>query len=113
MAKICRFGFGNSETPEFTGRAIVAVATDPNNAVKSGTCQVVAELSQEHKITDMIDRTTPPSIRSLKFLLPVYGMTLEQRKQVPAWMIPDWWKLPFWVTSLACGRPPPGDAGTY
>jgi dehydrogenase/reductase SDR family member 1 len=92
----------NSETPEFTGRAIIAVATDPDNSVKSGTCQVVAELAQEYKFTD-VDGTTPPSIRSLKFLLPAYGMTLEQRKQVPPWMIPDW-KLPFWV--MARGRPP-------
>lgn len=96
----------NSETPEFTGRAIVAVATDPNNAAKSGTYQVVAELSQEYEFTD-VDGSTPPSIRSLKFLLPAYGMTADQRRRVPAWMIPDW-KLPFWV--MAGGRPPTEEA---
>ena len=95
----------NSETPEFTGRAIVAVATDPNNSAKSGTSQVVAELAQEYQFTD-INGSTPPSIRSLKFLLPAYGMTEEQRSKVPAWMIPDW-KLPFWV--MASGRPPAED----
>ena len=98
----------NSETPEFTGRAIVAVATDPNNMAKSGTFQVVAELSQEYEFTD-VDGSTPPSIRSLKFLLPAYGMTAEQRRKVPAWMIPDW-KLPFWV--MAGGRPPREDVQT-
>ncbi|KAI2491206.1 enoyl-(acyl carrier protein) reductase [Fragilaria crotonensis] len=98
----------NSETPEFTGRAIVAVATDPNNTAKSGTFQVVAELAQEYKFTD-IDGSTPPSIRSLKFLLPAYGMTAEQRRKVPPWMIPDW-KLPFWV--MAGGRPPTEEVKT-
>lgn len=93
----------NAESPEFTGRAIVAVATDPDNKEKkSGTYQVVAELAKEYNFTD-VDGATPPSIRSLKFLLPAYGMTAEQREQVPSWMIPDW-KLPFFV--MASGRPP-------
>jgi len=36
----------------------------------------------------------PPSIRSLKFLLPTYGFDEETRKKVPDWFIPDW-KLPW------------------
>ena len=99
--KYVGFDLENSETPAFTGRAIVALATDPNNAVKSGTYQVVAELAQEYQFTD-VDGNTPPSIRSLRFLLPTYGMSTEQRRLVPSWMIPDW-KLPFWL--MARGRP--------
>ena len=92
----------NAESPQFTGRAIVAVATDPNNAKKTGTTQVVAELAQEYGFCD-IDGKTPPSIRSLKFLLPAYAMNEEQRKAIdPSW-IPDW-KLPFWIMSQ--GKPP-------
>jgi hypothetical protein len=54
----------NAESPEFTGRAIVAVATDPGNREqKSGTYQVVAELAQEYQFTGFDGATTPPSIR--------------------------------------------------
>jgi dehydrogenase/reductase SDR family protein 1 len=92
----------NAESPEFTGRAIVSVATDVNNMRKSGTFQVVAELAQEYSFTD-VDGTTPPSIRSFRFLLPAYAMNEETRKKVPDWLIPDI-KLPFWIMSQ--GRPP-------
>jgi dehydrogenase/reductase SDR family protein 1 len=91
-----------SETPEFTGRAVLAVATDPDNMKKSGTVQVVAELAEEYGFTDVSGKR-PPSIRSFKFLIPTYGMDEEQRKKVPDWLIPNW-KLPFWV--MAGGRPP-------
>lgn len=104
----------NAETPRFTGRAIVAVATDPSlgknkqgkrNDKKSGSFQVVAELAQEYGFTDEFGKQ-PPSIRSLKFLLPAYGMDEETRKKTPSWLIPDW-KLPFFV--MANGAPPPSD----
>mmetsp|Transcript_24384 Transcript_24384/g.44096 ORF Transcript_24384/g.44096 Transcript_24384/m.44096 type:complete len:388 (+) Transcript_24384:172-1335(+) len=91
-----------SETPEFSGRAVLAVATDPDNMKKSGTVQVVAELAEEYGFTDVSGKR-PPSIRSFKFLIPTYGMDEEQRKKVPDWLIPNW-KLPFWV--MAGGRPP-------
>ena len=96
----------NSESPEFTGRAVVEVATDPDNMSKSGTYQVVAELADEYGFTD-IDGKKPPSIRSLKFLLPAYGMDAETREKVPEWLIPDW-KLPFSV--MANGKPPEKDS---
>jgi dehydrogenase/reductase SDR family member 1 len=92
----------NAESPEFTGRAIVAVATDDTNMIKSGTTQVVAELADAYQFTDT-DGTTPPSIRSLRFLLPAYGMDRATRSKVPLLLIPDW-KLPFWV--MANGKPP-------
>lgn len=94
----------NSESPAYSGKAIVAVATDRTDTTmsKSGTFQVVAELAQEYDFTD-IDGKRPPSIRSLKFLLPAYGMDQEMREKVPEWLIPDW-KLPFWI--MANGAPP-------
>ena len=70
----------NSETPEFTGRAVVAVATDPDNMKYSGTVQVVAELAEQYGFTD-VNGKRPPSIRSFKFLIPTYGMDEEQRKE--------------------------------
>jgi dehydrogenase/reductase SDR family protein 1 len=92
----------NAESPEFTGKAIVAVATDPDNMLKTGMYQVVAELAQEYGFTDRHGRV-PPSIRSLRFLLPSYAFDASTRDKIPSWLIPDW-KLPFWV--MAQGAPP-------
>jgi dehydrogenase/reductase SDR family protein 1 len=92
----------NAESPALTGKAIVAVAADPNNMKKSGSYQVVAELAQEYGFTED-DGRTPPSIRSLRFLLPSYAMDETIRKKVPSWLIPDF-KLPFWIMSQ--GQPP-------
>ena len=92
----------NSESTEFTGKAIAAVATDPDNMKRTGTYQVVAEVAEEYGFTD-IDGRIPPSIRSLRFLIPTYGMDEQTRSKVPSWMIPDW-KLPFWLMSQ--GAPP-------
>ncbi len=99
----------NAETPRFTGRAIIAVATDPSlttsdqqSPKKSGSFQVVAELAEEYGFTDENGKQ-PPSIRSLKFLIPAYGMDKETREKVPSWLIPNL-KLPFSI--MANGAPP-------
>jgi dehydrogenase/reductase SDR family protein 1 len=92
----------NAETPQFTGKAVVAIATDPNNMEKSGTYQVVAELADEYNFHD-VNGKRPPSIRSLRFLLPSYAFDEQMRKNIPAQLIPNW-KLPFWV--MASGKPP-------
>lgn len=98
-----RLPLDHAESPRFTGRAVVNIALDDKNLIaKSGTYQVVAELAQEYGFTD-VDGTIPPSIRSLRFLVPTYGLNAEQRKQIPAALIPDW-KLPFWI--MAQGAPP-------
>ena len=96
----------NAESPQFTGRAVVALAQDRNNLRKTGTYQVVAELASEYGFTD-ITGLTPPSIRSLKFLLPGYAFDKKMRERVPDWLIPDW-KLPFWMMSQ--GPPPESKA---
>lgn len=93
----------NSETPQFTGMAVRALALDPNNMSKTGTCQVVAELAQEYGFFER-DGGRPPSIRSLRFLLPTYAFDSTMRSLIPAKLIPDW-KLPFWI--MASGSPPP------
>jgi dehydrogenase/reductase SDR family protein 1 len=95
----------NAESPQYTGRAIVAVATDAGNRKKSGTNQVVAELAQEYGFVD-VNGKQPPSIRSLRFLLPAYAFDDKMRQSIPTWSIPDW-KLPFWL--IASGRPPKPD----
>jgi len=96
----------NAESPEYTGKAICGVALDPDNMSKTGTYQVVAELAREYGFSEE-DGSQPPSIRSLRFLLPAYAFDSETRNKIPSWLIPDW-KLPFWV--MARGRPPDPDA---
>lgn len=92
-----------AETPAFTGRAVVALALDPDNLRKTQSGpHVVAELAEEYGFTDINGRT-PPSIRSLRFLLPSYAFTDEWRQKIPPHLIPNW-KLPFWV--MAQGAPP-------
>jgi dehydrogenase/reductase SDR family protein 1 len=92
----------NAESPEFTGRVAMAVATDPDNMKKSGTYQVVTELAEEYGFTD-VDGKNPPSIHSFKFLIPAYAFDEETREMVPDWLIPDI-KLPFRIMSE--GKPP-------
>jgi dehydrogenase/reductase SDR family member 1 len=91
-----------AESPRFTGKAVVALFNDTNNKEKTGSYQVVAELANEYDFVD-VNGMRPPSIRSLKFLLPAYGMSESLREQVPSKWIPDW-KLPFWL--MAQGKPP-------
>ena len=90
----------NAESPQFTGRAVVALAKDGNNMRKTGTYQVVAELAEEYGFTEL-DGSRPASIRSLRFLLPSYAFDEKTRERIPTSMIPDW-KLPFWI--LAGGK---------
>ena len=42
----------NAETPGYTGKAVVAVATDGNKMEKSGKYHVVAELAKEYGFID-------------------------------------------------------------
>jgi dehydrogenase/reductase SDR family protein 1 len=48
----------NSESPEFTGRAVAALAADPDVMSRSGQTLVVADLAREYGYTD-IDGTQP------------------------------------------------------
>lgn len=57
------FDMDNSESPQFTGRAIAALAADPKVMNKSGQVLVAAALAQEYGFTD-IDGKQP---RPLKF----------------------------------------------
>jgi dehydrogenase/reductase SDR family protein 1 len=52
----------NSESPTFVGRAVVALACDPNVMERTGTVQVVAELAEEYGFTDD-EGAQPQSLR--------------------------------------------------
>jgi NAD(P)-dependent dehydrogenase (short-subunit alcohol dehydrogenase family) len=55
------FDLSNSESPEFSGRAIAGLARDPEVLELSGTTQVAAALAQRYGFTD-IDGRTPRAL---------------------------------------------------
>ena len=56
------FDTTHSESPELTGRAIVALANDPERMKHTGQIRVVAELAERYGFTD-VDGTQPASLR--------------------------------------------------
>lgn len=65
---------------------------------------MVAELAKEYSFDD-VGGSQPPSIRSLRFLLPTYlfPKVLPKGVEVPSTSVPDW-LLPFDV--MRNGKPP-------
>ena len=51
----------NGETPRFTGRGVVAIATDPDRMQRSGQVQIVHEIAREYGFSD-IDGRQPGSL---------------------------------------------------
>ena len=54
------FDMSNSESPEFTGRAVVALATDPQVLSKTGGKYVVARLAQDYNFDDIDGKRPHP-----------------------------------------------------
>jgi dehydrogenase/reductase SDR family protein 1 len=61
MAAAPWLDLSNSESPEFTGRAVVALATDTEVLRHSGHVRVVADLAREYGFTD-VDGATPRAL---------------------------------------------------
>jgi NAD(P)-dependent dehydrogenase (short-subunit alcohol dehydrogenase family) len=55
------FDLSNSESPQFIGRAIAALANDPDLMAKSGTVQLAAQVALDYGFTD-IDGKQPQSL---------------------------------------------------
>jgi hypothetical protein len=53
MANADHFDLSNSESPQFIGRAVAALAADPKIMEKSGRILVAAALAQEYGFTDI------------------------------------------------------------
>jgi len=51
----------NSESPRFTGRAVAALARDPEVLLRSGSAQVAARLAREYGFTD-VDGSQPRAL---------------------------------------------------
>lgn len=56
------FDLTNSESPQFIGRAVAALAADPDVLRQSGMWLVAAELAEEYGFTD-VDGSQPHSVR--------------------------------------------------
>lgn len=54
-----QFGFEKSESTEYVGRAVAALAADPRVAKKSGTIHFVADLAKEYDFRDVDGRQVP------------------------------------------------------
>ncbi|OYD91177.1 short-chain dehydrogenase [Nostoc sp. 'Peltigera membranacea cyanobiont' 210A] len=74
----------NWETPLFTGRAIAALASEPNIIRHTGRVQIVAELAKKYNLVDE-NGDQPASLRSLRFVLPAALPLLRKY----SWLIPD------------------------
>ena len=106
------------ESPSFTGRALVELMKRPDyRRAHSGSIQVVAELAQEFDFLDPETFERPPSIRSLRFLVPSFLLTDEKlanksglERTFLTWFrdnVPDI-LLPWSVFSDGPPPPPPG-----
>ncbi|RDD44104.1 Dehydrogenase/reductase SDR family member 1 [Trichoplax sp. H2] len=80
------------EDPQFTGRAIVALATDETILNKSGRILDISDLAREYGFTD-VDGTIPISIRSLKYILQCKNSRIAD-------YIPEWIRIPWWLISV-------------
>jgi NAD(P)-dependent dehydrogenase (short-subunit alcohol dehydrogenase family) len=54
-----QMGFAHSESTEYLGRAVAALASDPKIAAKSGKIHFVADLAKEYGFTDVDGREIP------------------------------------------------------
>jgi NAD(P)-dependent dehydrogenase (short-subunit alcohol dehydrogenase family) len=54
-----QFGFDQSESTEYIGRAVAALAADPRVMSKSGRVHLVADLAREYGFTDVDGRQVP------------------------------------------------------
>jgi hypothetical protein len=75
--------FAASETPRYVGRAIAALATDPNVRAKSGGAYFTADLAEEYGFTD-VDGSRPHFWKAVMARL---EPTLAADGALPAWAI--------------------------
>jgi NAD(P)-dependent dehydrogenase (short-subunit alcohol dehydrogenase family) len=103
------FGNGyNWETPLLTGRAIAALAAEPDLIKHTGKVKIVAELAEKYNLVDENRdypsgtlRDRPISLRSLRFLLPFLLPQLQQY----AGLIPNI-KVPWWLLLITTLQSP-------
>jgi len=86
--------FQQGETPEFSGKCVVKLASDPNIMSRSGRIVTTADVADQHDLSDE-DGSKPFNLFSVKHILQYGGHTWV------ATLIPQWLKLPRFVVALA------------
>lgn len=61
MQSAAFFDLSNSESPQFIGRVIAALATDPRIMEKSGKVLVAAAVAQEYGVSDIDGKQPRPA----------------------------------------------------
>jgi len=89
--------FEEGETIEFSGRAVVALASDPQMMHKTGRILITSDLAKEYNFVD-IDGRSPASMRSLSYMLTYAGWNRMAN------LVPGWIKLPGWILTAATGK---------
>ncbi|KAJ1352014.1 hypothetical protein KIN20_008201 [Parelaphostrongylus tenuis] len=89
--------FEQGETPEYSGKAIVALASDVRRMEKTGRILITGDLGKEYGFQD-IDGRDPPNFRSVIFLLSLGGYN-----QIAQW-VPSWVKVPGWFLWATSSR---------
>ena len=84
--------FEHPEDPAFTGKAIVALASDKNIMSKTGSIHIVAELATEYGFKD-VGGVQPLSFRQMKYAARLFMPSIE-------WMMPQFLYLPRWIFCL-------------
>jgi hypothetical protein len=72
-----------SESPEYIGRAVAALASDPHAMRKSGKVFHVGELAREYPFSDIDGRRVPPFRIVESFVNMVKRFDKTKRKQGP------------------------------
>lgn len=74
----------SAETPEFVGKAVVALCGDKNKIKKSGKIQITADLAREYGFSD-VGGVVPANMRSIRSALEFFGW-LHIAKLVPSFI---------------------------
>ncbi|XP_066300369.1 dehydrogenase/reductase SDR family member 1-like [Branchiostoma lanceolatum] len=83
----------NSESPEFSGKGIVHLASDPDIMRKSGRIFTTGDLADEYGFKDIDGRSPPDYVRRARDRLSLTGHTT-----LAAW-VPSFVKIPGWMLS--------------
>lgn len=80
----------NAETPEFVGKAVVALAVDPKKIKKTGRIHITEDLASEYGFTDK-NGIIPSNFRSLRSALQFLGWGTFAK------IFPKFLKVPKWA----------------
>uniref|UniRef100_A0A1I7YSX6 Dehydrogenase/reductase SDR family member 1 n=1 Tax=Steinernema glaseri TaxID=37863 RepID=A0A1I7YSX6_9BILA len=90
--------FKEGESTEYPGKAVVALASDPLVAKKSGRVLIAADLGEEYGFQD-VDGHAPSSLRSVGALLKMTSFGAGIGAYLPRWV-----KLPGWLMTAVTSK---------